>query len=331
MTLDISYAGYPYEWTAALWDGRVEPAGTSLSTVNYPNPERFTRMVRHDEFDVCEMSMGTYLASRAADEQFQFTAIPVFPYRKFRHSYMYARPGIETVADLQGGTVGIVNWQTTTGIWQRGILADRHGLDLASIDWYASGSEIVPLGDLEYSIEYLEVGSFDLEERTSIDVLESLLREGKIDAIFHPVPAITDSPDVKRLFDDPIDVETTYYRETSIFPIMHTVVVDDGLIAEHPWIVQSLYDAFEAAKERGLQRLERPRWMPLLWSQLHTERQERLLGEDPWEYGLTQDNETALRTLIRYAAEQGIIDERVPVASIFETETLDPGWFGADS
>ena len=325
MTLDITLACHEYEWTRALWDGRVEPQGVDLTTVDYRNPERFTRMVRHLEFDACEMSMGTYLASRDADGEFPFTAIPVFPYRKFRHSYMYKRPGagIEEPADLAGAPVGIVNWQTTTGIWQRGILADRYGLDLSTVEWYASGSEIIDL-DLDYDITYLDAG-----DGGAMQPLEAMVEREELDAILHP--AHSGSEATERLFEHPIETEKQYYRETSIFPIMHAIVLRDSIIEEHPWVLQPLFDAFEEAKRLGLERLERPRWMPLLWSQVLADRQRDLLGDDPWEYGLTEDNVTTLETLVGYAADQGLIADPYDLDDLFETETLNPGWFGSQT
>ncbi|MFW5900498.1 MAG: hypothetical protein ACOCTH_01820 [Halodesulfurarchaeum sp.] len=124
MSIDITLAGSEYEWTKALWDGRVSPEGVNLTTVDFkPHPRRFTRMINGFEFDACELSMGSYLATLASDEEYPFTALPIFPWRRFRHSYMYKRTGagIDEVADLEGRDVGIVNWQTTTGVWQRGI------------------------------------------------------------------------------------------------------------------------------------------------------------------------------------------------------------------
>jgi 4,5-dihydroxyphthalate decarboxylase len=324
MTIDLTLACYQYEWTRPLWDGRVEPEGVSLTTIDYPNPERFTRMVHHLEFDACELSMGTYLATRQSPESFPFTAIPVFPYRKFRHSYMYRRRGadIESPRDLEGARVGIVNWQTTTGIWQRGILANRHGVDLTEIDWYASGEEIVEVDPSAYDVEYLGP-----REGSSIHLLEDLLDRGELDAILHPVHA--EAASSERLFDDPLATEMDYYRETGIFPIMHTIVVRDDLLEEEPWVAQKLYDAFVEAKRRGYETLERPRWMPLAWSRLLVERQREVLGDDPWTYGLGPQNTSTLETLVDYAVDQQVAAEPYAVDSLFATDHLDTAWFGS--
>lgn len=322
MSIDLTLACHDYAWTEPLRDGRVEPEGVNLTAVNYPNPVRFSRMVRNLEFDACEMSMGTYLTTRRNRDRFPFTAIPVFPFRKFRHAYMYARSdaGIESPRDLEGRPVGIVNWQTTTGIWQRGILADRHGVDLSEIEWVAAGAEIVDVDVPDrFDVEYLDY------QGNTIGLLEDRIEDGDIDAIFHPVDS--DVGNAERLFDDAKAVEQTYYRETGIFPIMHAIVLKDSLLEDDPWVVQSLYDAFEAAKEIGLSVLDRPRELPLVWADVYADEQGNVLGPDPWEYGLTDGNVTAVETLVEYAHDQGMAAERYGVEDLFFLDTLNTDYY----
>lgn len=320
--IDVSLACGRYDWTRALWDGSVSPEGIDLSLLEYHNPERFARMANNLEFDACELSMGTYLATRSRPGEHPFTAIPVFPHRRFRLSYVYRRvgSGIEEPGDLEGKRVGVVNWQTTTGIWQRGILREHYGVDPTRIQWHRVGSEIVPV-DVpgEYPLTDVDAGG------GTVPYMEGLLRSGDLDAVFHPVPLQV--PEAERLFAEPIAEERAYYESTSIFPIMHAIVLKDELIEEHPWAVQKLYDAFEAAKEECLRRLESPQWIPLLWADVHAERQRALL-QDPWEYGLTEDNRTALNALVEYAERQGVAEERYDLEELFALEQLEVGTFG---
>lgn len=317
MTIDITLACHEYEWTKALWDGRIEPQGVNLTTVDYTNPERFNRMANYREFDACEMSMGSYLATRSDPEAYPFTAIPLFPSRKFRHAYIYKRTGsgVETLADLEGRNVGIVNWQTTTGIWQRGIARERHGLDTTQVNWLAAKPEIVDLDAPSYDIDHLD------RPGRSLHVVEDMIDTGEVDAVFHPV--FLDSENAQRLFENPVETEKQYYRETAIFPIMHTVVLRDSLLEAKPWVAQKLYDAFERAKRQALDRLKRPRWSPVIWSGAYAEEQKELIGEDPWEYGLTEWNRNTLETLIEYANEQEVIPEAYDVEDIFETDHVN--------
>jgi 4,5-dihydroxyphthalate decarboxylase len=235
---------------------------------------------------------------------------------------MYVRKdaNVEGVTDLEGRRVGIVNWQTTTGIWQRGILGEHHGLDTTAVQWVSGGDEIVEIDvPSEYDVEY--VG----HQGSTIGVLEEMIADGEIDAIFHPVDSSVDN--AERLFEDAKSVEQDYYRKTSIFPVMHAIVLKDSLIEEEPWVLQKLFDAFEEAKTIGLQALDRPRELPLVWADIHADEQEEVLGEDPWEYGLTEDNVTTVETLARYAHEQGVAAERYDIEELFALDTLDTDYY----
>ncbi|MFB6138017.1 MAG: 4,5-dihydroxyphthalate decarboxylase [Halobacteriaceae archaeon] len=322
MTLDLTLACSEYAWTEPLHDGRVSPQGVDLTTVDFPNPDRFSRMVHDLAFDVCELSMGTYLATRRDPAAFPFTALPVFPYRRFRHSFVYRRAGgpVAGPPDLEGARVGLINWQTTTGIWQRGVLAERHGVDLEAIEWVAGGAEIVDVDTGGFDVRYR-----DRRSDSAMPLLEGLLAAGDLDALCVPVHPETDA--AERLFDDPVAVERTYARETGHFPIMHTVVVRDALLEREPWLAQALVDAFADARRQGLATLDRPRWLPLASVRPLVDRQRALLGADPWAGGLGEDNRATLETLVGYAADQGVAAERDDVEDLFATRHLDPGWF----
>ncbi|MDX1748289.1 MAG: ABC transporter substrate-binding protein, partial [Halobacteriales archaeon] len=147
MSLELTLACGDYDLTDALITGEVEPDGIDLTALTYPSPMRHWRMLRHTEFDVCELSMGSYLSSRSMREDFPFTAITVFPHRRFRHSYMFRNDdaGIDDPGDMAGCRVGLRTWQTTAGVWMRGIAKEHYGLDLADVTWYTDDTEDVPL------------------------------------------------------------------------------------------------------------------------------------------------------------------------------------------
>ena len=66
-------------------DGSVVPDGIDLNFLDMPVEEAFFRMLRHQEFDVAELSLTSYAVSVSRPER-PFVAIPVFPSRFFRHS-----------------------------------------------------------------------------------------------------------------------------------------------------------------------------------------------------------------------------------------------------
>ena len=129
----------------ALKDGTVQPK-TCVFDFEEVDPiiAAFRRMVRGNEFDVCEMALTTYICAKEHGKP--MTAIPVFIVRAFHHGAVLvnAKAGITRPKDLEGKRVGVNRGYTvTTGVWARGILQDEYGVDLSKITWVLSGDEHV--------------------------------------------------------------------------------------------------------------------------------------------------------------------------------------------
>src|SRR5699024_6673773 len=94
------------------------------------------------EFDLSEMSLSTYVLSLQRSSP-EFTAIPVFPSRYFRHQSIFVnrRSGIRRPEDLKGRVVGVPEYQITAAVWQRGILSDDYGVTPADVVWRQGGVE----------------------------------------------------------------------------------------------------------------------------------------------------------------------------------------------
>jgi len=61
--LRLSLGCWNYDRTRALQDGRVQPDGIDLTYLDMPVEETFFRMLRHQEFDVAELSLSSYTVS----------------------------------------------------------------------------------------------------------------------------------------------------------------------------------------------------------------------------------------------------------------------------
>lgn len=133
--LKLSLACGAYDLLYPLIEGAAAAPGIDFNVLTMASPERHRRMLRCHEFDVCELSLVGYMVAR--DTAKAFTAIPVFPHRRFRHGYVVKRThcGIEEPADLNGKRVGLDTLQNSAGLWMRGILRDHYGVDLKSIEW----------------------------------------------------------------------------------------------------------------------------------------------------------------------------------------------------
>ena len=86
--LRLTLACWDYDRTRPLIDGTVQPEGIELNCFALAPNETFFRMLRYREFDVSELSLGSYSTLKARGEC-PFIAIPVFPSRFFRHSCIY--------------------------------------------------------------------------------------------------------------------------------------------------------------------------------------------------------------------------------------------------
>ena len=102
--LRLSLGCWNYDRTRGLLEGRIQPDGIDLTYLNMPVEETFFRMLRHQEFDVAEMSLSTYVATLDALDP-PFVALPVYTSRMFRHGgiFVNASAGIDEAAAPQIG------------------------------------------------------------------------------------------------------------------------------------------------------------------------------------------------------------------------------------
>ena len=324
--LRLSLGCWNYDRTRALLEGRIQPDGIDLTYLDMPVEETFFRMLRHQEFDVAEMSLSSYTVSLFR-EQKNFIAIPVFPSRFFRHSCIYVntKSGIKEPKDLIGKRIGNPEYQMTAPVWIRGILQDEYGVPCDS-PTYLTGGEEEPNRpeklklDLPPNIKVQPIG-----ER---DTLAAMLRDGTIDGFYTArMPSTYKAGgmgNVRRLFEDYMEVEQAYYRKTKIFPIMHTVAIRRSLYEQYPWIAMSLYKAFVLAQRETYEDLYVTAALKAMlpWLTKHVEDARALMGDDYWPYGLAP-NRAALATFLRYHHEQGLSKKRLAPEELFARETLE--------
>jgi 4,5-dihydroxyphthalate decarboxylase len=313
--LNLTLACGPYDILYPLIEGTASPPGIDLNVLTMASPERHRRMLRYQEFDVCELSLGGYLIAREAGAV--FTAIPVFPHRRFRHGYVAinTRAGIKQPKDLNGKRIGLRTLRNSAGLLMRGILGDHYGVDLKSIEWWCQEEEDIAIEPAAW----MKVRR--VPEGKNID---QMLVAGKLDAAIYPelLPSIRNhSPQVGFLFPDHKQAEMEYYRQTGIYPIMHTVVIRNEILAEQPWAAVSLLQGFQRAKELCYQRMRNPRNLAVVWGEELMQEQESVFGADPWPYNL-EDNRTNLEVAVRYAHEEGMIRAKPEIEALFFPASL---------
>jgi len=323
--LRLTLACWDYDRTRALADGRVPVDGVDLNYIPLPVEETFFRMLRFREFDAAELSLSSYSVSLLREDP-AFIAIPVFPSRFFRHSCIFvsAASGIQSPAELKGKRIGVPEYQMTAPVWIRGILQDEYGLDPASVI-HLTGGEEEPGREEKLKLNLPE--RFKLQPIGPEQTLSRMLAEGEIDALFTARAPSTfyAQPDrVRRLFPDFAAAEREYYTRTKIFPIMHVIVLRRDVYRANPWVAQSLYKAFEAAKRITYHDLSITAALKtsLPWQTAAVEEAVRLLGADWWSYGFAE-NRHVLDVFLRYHHEQGLSHRRLQPEELFAPETLE--------
>lgn len=311
-----------YDHTRALADGRVKVDGVDLKFVNISPPSQiFLRMLHDEEFDASEMSLSNYMIALGKNDR-RFIAIPVFPSRVFRHSYIWinVRSGIEKPQDLKGKNIGIADYSMTALLFIRGLLQHQYGVAPQDIHWFRRRSEhvsiVIPPG-------------VQLDNIGKDQTLDDLLEAGDLDALAvtsAPRAFVAGSPVVKRLFPDARTMEANYYRQTKIFPIMHMVVLRRAVYERDPSLAARLSQGFEAAKQLAFEAYEEG-LSALPWVNLDLEYARQILGADVYPYGVKKNLPT-LEAAAQYSKEQGLSDKQFNVNELFAPETLE--LFGED-
>jgi len=298
--LNLTLACWNYDRTRAIQDGSVQPDGIDINYHDLPVEETFFRMLRHQEFDLAEMSLSSYTVSLFREPR-RFVAIPIFPSRFFRHSCIYvnAKSGIRTPKDLIGKKVGVPEFQMTAPVWIRGTLDELYGVPVDSVTYYTGGEE-EPGRSEKLALDL--PANIKVQAIPDHKTLSQMLRDGEIDALHTArAPSTYDGKNVVRLFENYGEVEKDYFRKTGLFPIMHTIAIRRDVYEQNRWVAQSLYKAFVEAQKKTYADLRETAVLKAMLPFLNWEVDQTIkeMGTNYWAYGL-QENEKVLSTFLKY-------------------------------
>jgi 4,5-dihydroxyphthalate decarboxylase len=293
----------------ALKDGTVKPHTFAFDFEEVPVLiDAFRRMVRGQEFDICEMALTTYICARAHGKR--FTALPIFLVRAFHHgAILYnTKAGIGSPKDLEGRKIGVNRGYTvTTGVWARSVLQQEHGVDLSKINWVLSGDEHVAEYRAPANVVPIEKGK----------KMGDMLASGELAAA---IGIEVDHPDVKPLIPNALEAGLEALRSRGHYPINHTVVVKDELLDAYPDLAADAFNAFAESKRLYVERLKSGQIAkPTPVDEMHRRVME-ITGADPLPYGI-EPNRRVLEDLIQHALTQGIITRPVTVEELFARST----------
>ena len=280
-------------------------------------PDEFIwRMFRNDEFDVAETSLSSYTIART--NNLHLIAIPIFPYRRLRFGYIFCKSDsqMKSASDLRGRRMGLLQYQITASVFMRGFLTHEFGVKPEDIIWRTQRPEPVP---------FAPPSQIDIKQISEEKSLEKMLLDDDIDAFFSPgtpTSIMLEGAKIRRLFPDPKKMEIEYLRKTKVFPIMHTIVLKEEMVAENPWLPYSLFKAFVQAKKYFRDNILDPESYSFPMMGYLLEEQKQLFGNDPYPYGI-KENLNVLNTFVDYSFEQGLIDRKPSLSELFSTSTID--------
>ena len=325
----ITLACRNYDRTAAIIHGQVKPSGVDLEVTQIDRPRLlFTRMF-NGEFDVAEFSFAEHVYYTSRDNS-DFIAIPVFPSKIFRHSFIFLNTSskIERPEDLEGKRIAFVEWVQTAAIWIRGTLVEEYNISPKNTGWYApqlhhwdtgGGKDEVKPRD-GTTIHWLEKNGKD-----PFDILDSALVERKVDAIgtlVLPNSFLKGGKGIKRLFENYRDEEMSYFKKTRIFPIMHILVARKSVVEQHPDLARKLFELFVQSKRMGQEKLKRDLSLSIVWKNPYLDEEEKVFQGDPWAYGLKR-NSHVVEKFLTYCYNQGVSARKMSPRDLFVPDTCD--------
>jgi 4,5-dihydroxyphthalate decarboxylase len=293
---------------AAIKDGTVKPKTFDFEFEEVPVIiDAFRRMVRGNEFDICEMAITTYITAKEFGKP--FTAVPLFIVRGFHHGAILVNKnaGIKSPKDLEGKKVGVNRGYTvTTGVWVRYLLASQYGVDLNKVTWVLSGDEHVAEYKAPSNVVPIEPGK----------KLDEMLASGEIVAA---IGVESKDPNVGPLIPNAAEAALNLVRDKGLYLINHTVVIKDELIAANPDLAADLFNTFAEAKKLYVEKLkagaiEKPDAADEMAKKVMA------LGQDPMPYGL-EANRKVMTELLATAKAQGIITKPFTVDDLFVPST----------
>lgn len=325
----LNLACWDYDRVEPLINGKVKPAGIDLKTQTLWIQEIFYRMLTKKEFDVSELSFGAYVSS-LFNEKPPFAAIPVFTSRMFRHGSIYVNRDskINKPEDLKGKKVGLPEYRQTAVVWIKGMLKEKYGVQYDDVEYHTGPLE-KPGGKFFFDLSGTEVVKLHKDIKVGkipdSKTLSDMLYSGEIDALYSALePSTFKSGDGKivKLFEDSKREEEEYYRETSIFPMMHVVVMRRDIFEKDRWIAKSLYEAFLESKDMVINDLIKATGAlkySLPWLREHVKETVSIMGTDYWPYGL-EKNRNTLSKFLEYMYDQGITPKLLDPKDLFPEE-----------
>jgi len=329
--LSLSMAGYKFDRTKALIDGRVKIEGCDMQFEEAGIGDLNTHVLSGPQkLDVTEIGLHPYMLAFANDGFRDYSLLPIFPLRLFRHKSVFIRTdrGIKKPEDLRRKTIATAGYSSTSLTWIRGIFQEKYGIKPEDMKWIVSSkdSSAKDAGKVSKQENIFPEGvpiSMGPAGKDESDLLAS----GEVDATFHaaePRAYIEGHPKVERLFPDYRSTERAYFSKTGVFPIMHAVVIKKSLVKRNPWLIEAVFKAYSQSKQMAYDYMAKAAWFKdsLPWFGQEFEETRALMGDNYYSYGINPNRKT-LEALFRYSYQQRLCKRELTIEEFFEPTSIE--------
>jgi 4,5-dihydroxyphthalate decarboxylase len=298
-----------YAHTSAIKSGAIaSPRMRFAFSDILPISSAFGKMAEHQEFDISEMSIVTFIQALALGKP--LLLLPTVMMSRIHHGAIICRTdsAVRAPGDLAGKRIGVRSYTQTTGVWARGIYHAEYGLDLDGIT-----NVTVEAGHLD---DYVEPPN--VERTTEGKKLETMLLDGEIDAWIAGRDA-PKRPEFRPVLSDADATGAAWFERTRAFPINHMVTITRAAAEKYPWLPAELFALLKRGKEQYLADLragsapvpKEPFFAHVFGA-----------GIDPLPFGV-EALRGSLEVVIAYAFAQKLIPRMYAVDELFDPLTRD--------
>ena len=355
MALTINIAFGDHSRVEPLKDGTVKPEGIDLNWINTGSGWIFHRNLYYDEFDVSEMSISSTLVAierRGDTGRWDWSVLPVFLSSGglvwTEPMYVNVDSGINGPGDIRGKRIAMADYEMTAALWMKIVMKDLYGIEAKDNIWYNGRTKELSR-DNALGLDIDPPPGVERHWLTEDQTMDQMLEQGELDTamLVRPETAsiisgsrgsegytvtmerwggtqIAGNPRIRPLCPDRGKAIFAEYHQKfgHYHQPNHHLVIQNRILREHPWVAESLVDAFRKSKEVAYQRAKYWRSAALVFEGDDWQEQAAIYGEDPYPIGMRAMRKTVER-MIQGSLEQGLIRKPLRIEDIYAQATLD--------
>jgi 4,5-dihydroxyphthalate decarboxylase len=237
--------------------------------------------------------------------------------RGFRHRcfFVLRDSGLQSLKDLAGRRVGTNGWPDSGNTWSRAALREQ-GVRIDEIKWWVGPTDDPAYDSLGHRPQ-LTLPS-NVRYAAPGQTLQEMLLGEELDAMMCPWPPKAfheTGSQIVRLIPNYRQIEQDYARRIGFYPAHHIIALRRLVVERDPWVVPSLYQAFERSR---IQAQENRRFLAdtTPWLLADIEKTEEVLGAG-WQANGVEPNLRMIETMCQEEFAQGLVAQPLDSRAVF--------------